>query len=135
AMAEAILRALKKAQLGLAPERFEEWFDPWFERLDTATRMPEAAASLFHSDDSSRDVVKLSVAEDGEWWAAFEPVLQRWAAKYKALPKRLAQHLREHLQGLAQQALREEVRKTDQGRGWIAWQQRFLEAIAKQTGE
>jgi hypothetical protein len=98
---------------------------------------------LFYSSEDP-DPVALAAAGEDQWWPSFKPVLLRWAAEQQrfassraietsTLPASLDQHLAKHLLGLARQALRLVLREASHERAWIAWQQRFLETIAKET--
>jgi len=149
AIAVAARNALAESHQQLVRQRridtdsFDGWFSLWRDRVDRALETPEDTVLLFPSDYSA-DPVTLADGEEDQWWPLFEPLLLRWANEEQnfakgravgtsALPAPLAEYCAKNLLNLMRQALREVLRDDAHERGWIAWQQRFLEAIAQQT--
>lgn len=125
---------------GLLTADYDRWFLLWRARLDRAIRSGDAA-SLFHAGEA--DPVAIETAGEDKWWPLFQPVLLRWADEQRefendhsapgSLPPDLAKTLADELLGLSRQAIREVLREGEYQRSWIAWQQSFLAAIARET--
>jgi hypothetical protein len=149
ATAAAIKAALDSAHRTIAApdrilvDRFDGWFDLWRNHLDQGLKSPEATSRLF-SEDNEIDPFTLAGLDEGHLWPLCETLLLRWANDQQecqqhthtidtsSLPEDLATHLAQGMPSLVRQAMYEVLRDKVHRRGWIAWQQRFLEAIASQ---
>lgn len=152
AMAEALRDALDKSQEHFHSDRIlvenadgqiTEWFALWNGRLERGLDTREDAALLFYSDDPV-DPVRLASTDRTKWWSEFGPVLVRWgieqhtfehgkAIREPVLPQELGDYLEANLLNMTETAFLLVLRNVEHQRGFVAWQQSFLTAIAKTT--
>jgi hypothetical protein len=150
ATAAALRRALAAAHARIAPrthilvDRFDSWFALWEARLHRGLASTEELAGLFRNDDET-DPMTLATTDHTQWWPVCCAVLMRWASEQRLkenpgtigdppkMPGDLNQYLAANLLKLTHQAMIEVLREKRYQQGWIAWQQRFFEAIAQRT--
>ncbi|SPF32215.1 exported hypothetical protein [Candidatus Sulfopaludibacter sp. SbA4] len=141
---ESMRVALEKAREDLTPKQEEEygdWFGYWEGRFQWARNSATSTSDLFRGTEAFNPVALASASGD-EAWKALRATLERWAWEHQMhskgmltgilgkpalLPDPLNDHLARSLPDYLQQAVPLVLRTKENGAGWIAWQQRFLE--------
>jgi len=145
----ALREGLSFAHSSIAPpdrilvDRFDAWFALWDRRLDRALKSEDNSIGLFYSE-AEVDAIALASLEDDQIWPVCEVLLLRWATDQQAfegsrlvdtstLPDELHGYLSDRFIEMSRHGMSLVLRDRSQRRGWIAWQQRFLEAVANET--
>jgi hypothetical protein len=140
--------ALAHAHRSIAPpgriivDRFDTWFELWERRLERGIKDVRETAQLFYSGEV--DPIMMASLDESHVWPVCETLLLRWADEQQifehyrplevsSLPGELRQYLSHRFTGFVRHGMNMVLREKRYRRSWIAWQQRFLGAVAQQT--
>jgi hypothetical protein len=142
---ETMAVSLEKAREGLPADRqkqYGDWFRDWEARLQWARGEADGASVLFLGKEAFNPLTLASASKE-EAWDSLRKMLERWAWEQRmigqeiltgilktpeSLPEPLSLHLSANLSAYVQQAVPLVLRRKENGEGWIAWQQRFIES-------
>jgi hypothetical protein len=124
-------------------DRFDSWFELWDRRLERGLKSVDEMATLFYSE-TEVDPIMMANLDESDLWPVCQPLLLRWAADQQifiqshqldtsSLPGELEEYLANQFAAFARHGMNMVLREKSHRRGWIAWQQRFMEAVAHQA--
>ncbi|MBM3347852.1 MAG: hypothetical protein FJY55_15365, partial [Betaproteobacteria bacterium] len=126
ALAEALAKALEFAREEL-PVANACPLTTWRKRLLDAS--PDAREGLFVTTDPTDPTQLTAELTPEQWWDQMLPSLLRWS-NGEGIPADTCEFLRPRLYSDLRKAYLHLLRDPRHGKAWIAYQQRFLEAIA-----